>query len=274
MATSSVSQDPSPFRLFLKSDSPFLKDIEKHTAISHADDAVERVPQITKLVASWQKSIEEPLKGVSHDGTITPHIFELADDGIDMEAIVKAAGRSSETLTQEQRRQTMLQFDAKEKRMWQNTHFYVPMSRFGIRLDQVNETKPIFLRHWQMTKNYSNRVVVCLIWRKVRSAWLAPTFHPEFGRFMLEATPGKPWSINFKDLLDVETDMKWRRKIAKDHIYNCEYPITLTTFLLLRDRKSITPYYPPSRSKLRSQFVPNEIANPHIRFLTLATNIR
>lgn len=38
----------------------------------------------------------------------------------------------------------------------------------------------------------------------------APVFHPEFGRFMLEATPGKPWGIGFKDLLDVEPNMKWR----------------------------------------------------------------
>jgi len=38
----------------------------------------------------------------------------------------------------------------------------------------------------------------------------APVFHPEFGRFMLEATPGKPWGIGFKDLLDVERNMKWR----------------------------------------------------------------
>ena len=37
-----------------------------------------------------------------------------------------------------------------------------------------------------------------------------PVFHPEFGRFMLEATPGKPWGIGFKDLLDVERNMKWR----------------------------------------------------------------
>ena len=37
-----------------------------------------------------------------------------------------------------------------------------------------------------------------------------PTFHPEFGRFMLEATPGKPWSIGFRDLLDVEPNMKLR----------------------------------------------------------------
>lgn len=102
----------------------------------------------------------------------------------------------------------------------------------------------------------------------------APTFHPEFGRFMLEATPGKPWGIGFKDLLDVEQDMKLRRRIAKDHMEANEFPITLTTFPLLGDRKSITPFYPPSGSKLRSQFVPDEIANPHIRFPTLAANIR
>jgi glutamate--cysteine ligase catalytic subunit len=37
-----------------------------------------------------------------------------------------------------------------------------------------------------------------------------PHFHPEFGRFMLEATPGRPWGIGFKDLLKVESNMKWR----------------------------------------------------------------
>lgn len=37
-----------------------------------------------------------------------------------------------------------------------------------------------------------------------------PVFHPEFGRFMLEATPGKPWGIGFKELLGVEPDMKLR----------------------------------------------------------------
>jgi glutamate--cysteine ligase catalytic subunit len=35
-------------------------------------------------------------------------------------------------------------------------------------------------------------------------------FHPEFGRFMLEATPGKPWGIEFKELLGVEPNMKQR----------------------------------------------------------------
>ncbi|KAL2134286.1 hypothetical protein VTI74DRAFT_543 [Chaetomium olivicolor] len=103
----------------------------------------------------------------------------------------------------------------------------------------------------------------------------SPVFHPEFGRFMLEATPGKPWGIEFKELLEVEPNMKLRRCIAKDHMLPNEYPITLTTFPRIGSPGVFTdPYYPVSGPKLRSQFVPDEIANPHIRFPTLAANIR
>ncbi|RJE17954.1 glutamate-cysteine ligase [Aspergillus sclerotialis] len=102
-----------------------------------------------------------------------------------------------------------------------------------------------------------------------------PHFHPEFGRFMLEATPGRPWGIDFKDLLKVESNMKLRRKVAKSHMAPNEYPITLTTFPRLGTKDDyIQPYFPPSGPALRSQFVPDEIANPHIRFPTLAANIR
>ena len=102
-----------------------------------------------------------------------------------------------------------------------------------------------------------------------------PVFHPEFGRFMLEATPGKPWGIEFRELLEVEPNMKARRRIAKAHMLPNEYPITLTTFPRLGVPGVFTePFYPVSGPKLRSQFVPDEIANPHIRFPTLAANIR
>ena len=37
-----------------------------------------------------------------------------------------------------------------------------------------------------------------------------PVFHPEFGRFMIETTPGKPRGIDLKELLDVERDMRLR----------------------------------------------------------------
>lgn len=53
-----------------------------------------------------------------------------------------------------------------------------------------------------------------------------------------------------------------------------ELPITLTTFPRIGCPDSTTPNYPVSGPKLRSQFLPDEIANPHVRFPTLAANIR
>ena len=37
-----------------------------------------------------------------------------------------------------------------------------------------------------------------------------PIFVQEVGSFNLETTPGKPWGIGSRDLLDVEANMKWR----------------------------------------------------------------
>jgi glutamate--cysteine ligase catalytic subunit len=62
--------------------------------------------------------------------------------------------------------------------------------------------------------------------------------------------------------------------IAKAHMASTEYPVTLTTFPRLGCEDCTKPSYPLSGPKLRSQFVPDEIANPHIRFPTLAANIR
>ena len=53
-----------------------------------------------------------------------------------------------------------------------------------------------------------------------------------------------------------------------------EHAVTLTTFPRLGCPDSTTPSFPVAGDKLRSQFVPDEIANPHIRFPTLAANIR
>ena len=63
--------------------------------------------------------------------------------------------------------------------------------------------------------------------------------------------------------------------IAKDHMESNEFPITLTTFPRLGAGDCFTtPYFPPHGDQIRSQFVPDEICNPHIRFPTLAANIR
>lgn len=37
-----------------------------------------------------------------------------------------------------------------------------------------------------------------------------PTFHPEYGRFMLESTPGSPYTGRLTDILSVEENMRYR----------------------------------------------------------------
>lgn len=37
-----------------------------------------------------------------------------------------------------------------------------------------------------------------------------PKFHPEYGRYMLESTPGAPYGATLKDLLQVEPNMRLR----------------------------------------------------------------
>lgn len=102
-----------------------------------------------------------------------------------------------------------------------------------------------------------------------------PTFHPEFGRFMLEATPGAPFSLSWKDILSVEPNMRLRRAIAKRHMDPNETPTTMPAFPRLGTKGIFThPYYPATGSRSRSQFIPDEAINPHIRFPTLAANIR
>ena len=54
-----------------------------------------------------------------------------------------------------------------------------------------------------------------------------------------------------------------------------ESPITMTTFPRLGAPGVFTsPFYPPHQERLRSEFVPDDVVNPHIRFPTLAANIR
>jgi len=37
-----------------------------------------------------------------------------------------------------------------------------------------------------------------------------PTYHPEYGRYMLESTPGSPYTGSIPDLLAVEGNMRYR----------------------------------------------------------------
>ncbi|ETS65023.1 hypothetical protein PaG_00475 [Moesziomyces aphidis] len=103
-----------------------------------------------------------------------------------------------------------------------------------------------------------------------------PTFHPEYGRFMLESTPGSPYGASPKELRGVERNMRLRRQIARSHLKPNELPITLTSYprLGVTDAPFTEPHYPANGNASRSLFLPDELINPHARFPTLTANIR
>ncbi|KZT10714.1 glutamate-cysteine ligase catalytic subunit [Laetiporus sulphureus 93-53] len=103
-----------------------------------------------------------------------------------------------------------------------------------------------------------------------------PTFHPEYGRFMLESTPGTPYTGSLTDLLSVEGDMHYRRRLARKYLNDEEFPFTLTSFPRMGTPGVFTePYFDPADAvSSHSLFLPEEITNPHVRFPTLTANIR
>ncbi|KAG1828011.1 hypothetical protein EV424DRAFT_1596563 [Suillus variegatus] len=104
-----------------------------------------------------------------------------------------------------------------------------------------------------------------------------PTFHPEYGRYMLESTPGSPYTGSIPDLLSVETNMHYRRTLAKRHLKANEIPFTFTSFPCLGTHGIFTePHFSSDNAKSsHSLFLPEEITNPHARFPSYLTdNIR
>lgn len=105
---------------------------------------------------------------------------------------------------------------------------------------------------------------------------IRPTFHPEYGRYMIESTPGTPFGVSAPELLRVEDDMRLRRNLARAHLKSNEIPMTLTSFprLGVTDAPFTDPPYEANGNASRSLFLPDEIINTHVRFPTLTANIR
>ncbi|GMM27495.1 glutamate--cysteine ligase [Martiniozyma asiatica (nom. inval.)] len=101
-------------------------------------------------------------------------------------------------------------------------------------------------------------------------------FHPEYGRFMLEATPLDPYNGNsLSDYLSVEDNMTKRRILAKEEISNANVvPLTLTTYPMMGVGDFCFPSAKVNGSSSKSLFLPDDIINKHVRFPTLTANIR
>merc|ERR1719498_1001999 len=98
---------------------------------------------------------------------------------------------------------------------------------------------------------------------------------PEFGRWMLEATPRKPYE-GLIALLKVEDHMRLRRSRLLSVLEPGEIAPTLTSFPLFGVGDFCHPSVAvnPDSSVTKSIFLPDEVIFPHPRFPTLAANIR
>ncbi|GJQ86461.1 hypothetical protein Trydic_g10368 [Trypoxylus dichotomus] len=106
----------------------------------------------------------------------------------------------------------------------------------------------------------------------VKSLW-----RPEYGAYMIEGTPGKPYGGLMAHFNIVEANMKYRREEVKKYLNHDEAILTLTSFPRLGcEDFSDPPYTPtPNEGATRSLFFPDEAIFPgHPRFKTLSRNIR
>lgn len=101
------------------------------------------------------------------------------------------------------------------------------------------------------------------------------SFHPEYGRFMVEATPARPYDgTEFADYLYVEENMVKRREVAQLELPAHVVPLTLTAYPRMGCGTFTVPPAKPIGPASQSLFLPDEIINRHARFPTLTANIR
>lgn len=110
---------------------------------------------------------------------------------------------------------------------------------------------------------YGLAIGLCDTWYREPPAAL---WRPEYGRYMIEGTPGLPYGATFRDLVDVEDNMKLRRKMAHAAMDPDEYAVSLVNYPRLGCPNQLYPDHEPNGPACQSMFVPDQIINPHARF--------
>ncbi|RIA87557.1 glutamate-cysteine ligase-domain-containing protein [Glomus cerebriforme] len=143
-----------------------------------------------------------------------------------------------------------------------------------IAFDEENKNAKLSLRVFEILDELQKEEEAAL--KNLNSDEVIKTsWKPEYGGYMLEGTPGVPYGGTLKELLQVESNMKFRRQLAAKYMKPNEVPITITSFPNLGCQgQFLEPHYEPKGEASRSLFVPDQIINPHARFQTLTANIR
>lgn len=101
-------------------------------------------------------------------------------------------------------------------------------------------------------------------------------FVPEYGAWMCEATPARPYTGYASDLLRVEQSMRLRRQRMLTVLKEDEIAPTVSTYPML-GAQGDDGTVPPTKvggPRAQSEYISDDIINPHPRFGTLTANIR
>lgn len=100
------------------------------------------------------------------------------------------------------------------------------------------------------------------------------SWHQEFGSWMLEGTPSRPYTAFTASLVNVEQNMRLRRGRLRAVLAADEIAPTMVTFPLMGVGDFVSPAHAPGGDYAQSDYVPDACINPHPRFGTLTANIR
>ena len=99
---------------------------------------------------------------------------------------------------------------------------------------------------------------------------------PEYGAWMVEATPNRPYTGYTTDLLRVERNMRLRRKRLLTVLNENEIAPTISAFPLIGSQgdDGSVPAVSVGGPRTESDYIGDGIINPHPRFGTLTANVR
>ncbi|GAM26189.1 hypothetical protein SAMD00019534_093640 [Acytostelium subglobosum LB1] len=99
-------------------------------------------------------------------------------------------------------------------------------------------------------------------------------WRPEYGRFMIEGTPGQPYRGLGRQLLGIEDSLVKRRAEINNNLGQNERIVTMSAYPRMGAQDFTVPTALPKGNVAESQFLPDSVINPHFRFSTLTANIR
>lgn len=135
-------------------------------------------------------------------------------------------------------------------------------------IDDENKTVKLSVRGAEI-KDYLNYMEKEHSYDKDGCSWV-----PEYGAWMIESTPSRPYLGYSSDLLNIEKNMIKRRCRLLLALNENEIAPYFTSFPLLGVNDYIHNPQPFNAPASKSFYIPDYIINPHPRFAALTRNIR